>query len=438
MTTSPTTTASAAPQDQEPAITLAGRRRSLLSSTAGNILEWYEWSAYSVMSPFIAVAMFDQANPASAILSVFAVFAVGFLMRPIGGIFFGWLGDRIGRKRILVTTMLLMAAACFLIGVMPTFAQWGIGASLLLLLLRCIQGFAHGGESSASTTYVAEIAPAAKRGRWGSVAGISIIGGSVLAFVFSAVLTSALGEEAMQAYGWRIPFLVAGGMALVVLWMRRRMHESDVFEESEGRAVEKLPRRKVVRITIRMIAFTSGLTCMNYVWMTYMTTYAINEQGMLADAAYWATAIGQVVCLVSMPFLGALSDRIGRKPMLLVFAVLTFVTTVPFSLMVGDQWWSLTIPVAASLVIWALGQSIFPAIQAENFPTYIRGRGIGFAYSISVALFGGTAPYLNQLFVSLGTPWLFYAYVMGLSVVSFVAALCFRETKGADLNDLEL
>ncbi len=421
-------------------LALKDRRRSLLAGTAGNLLEWYEWSAYAVMAPFIAAQMFDPEDRASALISVFAVFAVGFLMRPIGGVFFGWLGDRIGRKRVLVMTMMLMAAACFLIGLLPSFATIGVWASVLLLLLRCVQGFAHGGESSAVTTYVAEIAPNHKRGQWGSVSGIAIIGGSFLAFAFSAMLTGWIGTDAMSDWGWRIPFYVGGVMALVVLWMRRNMEESDVFENLDEETVKNqtISRKKVVLITIRMVAFTSGLTCVNYIWMSYMTTYASQERGMDVSAAYWATAIGQLICMVAMPFLGMISDRIGRKPMMFGFAVLGFGTTVPFALMVTSEPWTLAVPVAISLIFWAMCQSIFPAIQSENFPTYIRGRGIGFAYSIAVALFGGTAPYLNQLFVSLDLAWMFYAYVMALCAISFIATLFFRETKGADLNRLEL
>jgi MHS family alpha-ketoglutarate permease-like MFS transporter len=433
-----TTTLDPSPSTQT-TISLADRRRSLLSSTVGNVLEWYEWTAYSVMSPFIAAAMFDQNDPASAILSVFAVFAVGFLMRPIGGIFFGWLGDRIGRKAVLLTTMLMMAAACFLIGLMPTFAMVGVWASVFLLVLRCVQGFAHGGESTASITYIAEIAPNHRRGQWGSVTGVSIIGGSVLAFLVGALLNSVLGDEAMGEYGWRIPFFVAGVMALVVLWMRRKMSESDVFENAT-QAVEhpKVPRRRVIAMTVRIIALISGVTCFNYVWMTYMTTYAINEQGMGSSAAYWATVVGQLACVVVSPFLGRLSDRIGRKPMYILFAVLAIAVTVPFSLLVNDQPWTLTLTVGLALSIWALANSPLAAVQAESLPTYVRGRGIGFAYSLAVAVFGGTAPYLNQLFVSLEQPWLFNAYVMGLCGVTLIASFFFRETKGADLNKLEV
>jgi MHS family alpha-ketoglutarate permease-like MFS transporter len=419
-------------------ITLKERRRSLLSSTVGTVLEWYEWTAYSVLSPFIAGAMFNQDDPASAILSVFAVFAVGFLMRPIGGIFFGWLGDRVGRKSVLLITMLMMAAACFLIGILPTFATIGVWASVLLLVLRCVQGFAHGGESTASITYIAEIAPNHRRGQWGSVAGISIIGGSVLAFLVGAVLSSTLGEEAMASYGWRIPFWIAAGMALVVLWMRRRMNESEVYEQAEEVQHAPVPRRRVAAMTVRIIALISGITCFNYVWMTYMTTFAISEKGMASNAAYWATVVGQLLCIIVSPFLGRLSDRIGRKPMYFIFSVLAFAVTVPFTLLVSKDPWTLSLTVGLALSIWAFANSPLPALQAESLPTYVRGRGIGFAYSLSVAVFGGTAPYLNQLFVSIDRPWMFNVYVMFLCAVTFVATFFFKETKGADLNKLEV
>lgn len=437
MKTSMSSTIQSAPGGHS--LTHAARRRSLAASTAGNILEWYEWSTYSVMAPFIAAQMFDGSNPASSLLSVFAVFAVGFLMRPIGGVLFGWIGDRFGRKLVLISTMLLMAAASFAIGATPSFATIGIGASLLLLLFRCIQGLAHGGESSASATYLGEIAPAAKRGQWGSVWGMSVIGGSILAFVISALLTSILGEKAMADYGWRIPFLLGGLMALVVLWMRRRMQESDVFEDQGASAVvEKLPRRKMVLITLRLIAFTAGLTSVNYVWMSYMTTYAVTNLGMDKGTAFWVTAAAQAVSLVALPFFGALSDRIGRKPMMFSFAALAFVTTIPLTLMVGNQPWSLGIAVALSLLIWALSQCIYPAIQSESFPTHIRGRGVGFAFSISVALFGGTAPYLNQLSVGMGAGWIFSLYIMALCAASFAATFFFRETKGIDLKNVSV
>lgn len=422
------------------AVSDSQRKRSFRASIAGNLLEWYEWTAYSVLSPFLAGAMFDSANPSSALLAVFGVFAVGFLMRPVGGIVFGIIGDRIGRKAVLLITMMSMAIACFLIGLLPSFESIGIWASVLLLVLRCIQGFAHGGESTAVLTYIAEIAPKNRRGLWGSGSGVAIIGGSVLAYLVSALLTSGLGDESMAEWGWRIPFLIGGVMALVVLWMRRTMHESEVFEDLKNGVSQEsaeVPRRQVVLATVRVIAFISGLTCFNYVWMTYMTAYAISQKGMAADAAYWATMFAQLVCLAATPFWGFLSDKIGRKPLMFGYAILALGCTVPLSLLVNDSPWTLFVGASAALVIWAMSNSIMPALNAESFPTKFRGRGVGFAYSLSVAIFGGTAPYLNQLFVTLHLEWMFNVYVMFLCAVSFVATFFFKETKGADLSDIK-
>src|SRR5699024_9299824 len=199
----------------------AGREalRSIRASTVGNILEWYEWSTYAVFAPFIAAIMFNPANPVSALLSTLAVFAVGFLARPLGGFVFGRLADRKGRKFILITTMLIMAGGSFFIGIMPTYATIGVWASVLLLLTRLVQGFAHGGESAAANTYIAEIAPASRRGMWSSIAFIAIFAGSVLAYVIGGALTSVMGENVVTEWGWRVPFLLGGVLALVALWM---------------------------------------------------------------------------------------------------------------------------------------------------------------------------------------------------------------------------
>lgn len=421
-------------------LTLANRRRSLASASVGNLLEWYEFSTYAVLSPFIALVLFSPTDPASALLATLGVFAVGFLARPLGGVFFGFVGDRIGRKAVLLITMLIMAGSCLAIGLLPTYAAIGGWASGLLLLFRCIQGFAHGGESATSTTYLAEIAPMGRRGLWGSASGVAIIGGSILAFVISALLATVFGDDAMESWGWRVPFLLGGLLAVVVLWMRRSMTESDVFDEAKAKdetvVTNPAERRKLIIAVIRMIAFTSGVTCVNYVWMSYMSTYAISSQGMGTSAAYWAASIGQLASLIALPFMGALSDRIGRKPMVFAFAVLGLVTTIPFALFVDDRPWTLAITVAASLIIWAMAQGMVPALNAENYSTKVRSRGIGFSYSLSVAVFGGTAPYLNQLFVNLGVPWVFYVYVMALCVVTLITGFLFKETKSVHLNDV--
>ncbi|MBY4576089.1 hypothetical protein ACN94_21355 [Gordonia paraffinivorans] len=203
--------------------TTPGTRKSVVASTVGNLLEWYEWSAYAVFAPFIAAAMFDNSDPVSALLSTLAVFAVGFLVRPLGGIVFGRIADRRGRKFVLITTMLMMAAGSLAIGLLPTYASIGAGASALLLLIRIVQGFAHGGESATANSYIAELAPPHRRGLWGSVVFAAIFGGSVIAYTIGGGVTTILSESAVAEWGWRIPFLIGAVFAVVVLYLRRNM-----------------------------------------------------------------------------------------------------------------------------------------------------------------------------------------------------------------------
>lgn len=413
------------------------KRRSLVASTVGNVLEWYEWSAYAVFAPFIAAVMFSQDDPVSALLSTFAVFAVGFLMRPLGGIVFGRLADRRGRKFVLITTMLMMAGGSFAIGIMPTYESIGALASLLLLLARMVQGFAHGGESATANTYVAEIAPADRRGMWGSIVFVAIFGGSVLAYTVGGAITASISESAVGEWGWRIPFLLGGVAAIVVLVLRRGMEESDVFTDDapadEGAPVLEVPRSQVVRGILLIIAMTSGITAAHYTWTSYVSTYAIAEQGMAASSAYWMSVIAQALALACLPLWGRLSDRVGRRPVLLTFAVAMIVLQFPLMGLISDKPWTLLVAATLALVVVAMPGALLSSTMSEVFPTRVRTQAIGFAYSISVAVFGGSAPYLNQLLNNLGIGWASSLYIVVLCVATGVAVWLLPETKGIDL-----
>ncbi|MDT2010085.1 MFS transporter [Rhodococcus opacus] len=423
--------------DTQPGPTLASRKKSLLASSVGNVLEWYEWSAYAVFAPFIAAAMFSNSDPVSALLSTLAVFAVGFLMRPLGGIVFGRIADKRGRKFVLVTTMLMMATGSLIIGIMPTYSTIGAWASLILLAARVMQGFAHGGESATAYSYVGEIAPPHRRGMWGSVAFIAIFGGSVLAYTIGGVVTSSLSDTAVGQWGWRIPFLIGALLALFALYLRRSMEESDVFDSAQKEDDQPaIPRRTVVRAILLMIGMTSGITAAHYTWTSYVSTYAITQQGMNPDTAYWMLVIAQLIALVSLPFLGLLSDKIGRRPMLGAFAVLMFALQLPLTMMITSDWWTLLLATTVALLIVAIPASILSSTLSESFPTRLRTQAIGFAYSFSVAVFGGTAPYLNQLLLGLDLGWVFGVYIMVLAVLTGVACLFMKETKGIRLEDV--
>lgn len=426
---------------------LAAKRKSLIASTVGNVLEWYEWSAYAVFAPFIAAAMFNSANPVSALLSTLAVFAVGFGMRPLGGIVFGRIADRRGRKFVLVTTMLMMAGGSLAIGLMPTYAAIGAWASLLLLLARMSQGFAHGGESATANTYVAEIAPADRRGLWGSIVFVAIFGGSVLAYTVGGAVTSVLTDSQVAQWGWRIPFLLGALLALVALWLRRSMEESDVFHDGQAADVPVDPnvatdqpaatrpsRRQVARAILLVIAMTSGITAAHYTWTSYVSTYAITQKGMDANTAYWSLVVAQVIALATLPLWGMLSDRIGRRPMIIGFAGLMIALQIPLTALIGSAGWTLLLASTVALVLVAIPGALLSSTMSEVFPTRVRTQAIGFAYSVSVATFGGSAPYLNALLIELGVGRLFSLYIMLLCGLTALAVYLMPETKGIDLS----
>ncbi|NKS53163.1 MFS transporter [Rhodococcus hoagii] len=414
---------------------IRSKKKSLLASAVGNVLEWYEWSAYAVFAPFIAAVVFDSSNPVSALLSTLAVFAVGFLMRPLGGIVFGRIADRRGRKFVLVTTMLMMAGGSLVIGIMPTYDSVGIWASVILLAARITQGFAHGGESATAYSYVSEIAPPHRRGMWGSVAFIAIFGGSALAYSVGGGVTSVLSNDAVAEWGWRIPFLIGALLALVALYLRRSMEESEVFDAQAADEGPRIPRATVVRAVLLMIGITSGITAAHYTWTSYISTYAITQKDMNPDTAYWMLVVAQLIALVSLPFWGLLSDRIGRRPMLFAFAGLMFVLQFPLTAMITSSGWTLLVATTTALLVVSIPASVLSASLSESFPTKLRTQAIGFAYSISVAVFGGSSPYLNQLLVGQGIGWAFSIYIMVLCAFTGIACMFMRETKGIRLED---
>ncbi|MFX1785489.1 MFS transporter [Prescottella equi] len=414
---------------------IRSKKKSLLASAVGNVLEWYEWSAYAVFAPFIAAVVFDSSNPVSALLSTLAVFAVGFLMRPLGGIVFGRIADRRGRKFVLVTTMLMMAGGSLVIGIMPTYDSVGIWASVILLAARITQGFAHGGESATAYSYVSEIAPPHRRGMWGSVAFIAIFGGSALAYSVGGGVTSVLSNDAVAEWGWRILFLIGALLALVALYLRRSMEESEVFDAQAADEGPRIPRATVVRAVLLMIGMTSGITAAHYTWTSYISTYAITQKDMNPDTAYWMLVVAQLIALVSLPFWGLLSDRIGRRPMLFAFAGLMFVLQFPLTAMITSSGWTLLVATTTALLVVSIPASVLSATLSESFPTKLRTQAIGFAYSISVAVFGGSSPYLNQLLVGQGIGWAFSIYIMVLCAFTGIACMFMRETKGIRLED---
>ena len=413
-------------------------RKTIVGTGIGNAVEWYDWAIYATFTPFIASQLFSKADPASAVLSTLAIFAVGFVARPFGGFLFGWIGDRVGRKASMTLAVGLASLGSLMIGIAPTFAAVGAWASLMLLVARLVQGLAHGGELPSSQTYLSEMAPREHRGFWATLIYTSGTVGILFGTLLGAVLNMALSTEVMNAWGWRIPFLIGAAMGLYALIMRSRLHETDVFE-GESATEKRAPIwPQIVRHrkqALQVIGLTVGLTVIYYIWGVVAPSYATTALKIDRGEALWAGVVGNIVFIAALPFWGKLSDRIGRKKVLWSGAIGAAVMHFPMTWLLKDSAWQLAVSMSVMLIFIAASAAIVPAVYAELFPTSIRTVGVGVPYSICVALFGGTAPYLQQwLGTTLQLPSLFNVYAVALLAVSAVFIFTIPETRGKDLT----
>lgn len=421
------------------------RRRTIFGIGAGNAMEWFDWNIYATFAVFFAGQFFNNENEVSALLSTLAVFAVGFAARPLGGLVFGWLADKHGRKASMASTVALAAGGSLVIGLAPTYAQIGVWASVVLLVARLGQGLAHGGELPSAQTYVSEVAPTSRRGLWSSLIYFSGTCGVLAGTLIGAVLTGVLTEEQMYAYGWRVPFVLGGIFGLYSLVMRLRMNESEVFCEQEAQdeaAPEQESRWSIIKkhpkLLFQVVGMTVGGTVAYYVWAVAAPAYAISVRGIDPEGALWAGVGANLVFLAVLPLAGRLSDKVGRKPLMLTMLVGLAILTFPLNAMVGTSPWSLFAAMTIALIFMACFVAVAPAAFAEIFPTRIRTIGLGVPYSIAVAAFGGTAPYLQTWFAGQGNPNGFLWYSVGLLVVSTLTVLTLPETRGIDLRSDEV
>ncbi len=414
-------------------------RKTLVGTGIGNAVEWYDWAIYATFTPFIASQLFSKADPASAVLSTLAIFAVGFVARPFGGFLFGWIGDRVGRKASMTLAVGLASLGSLMIGIAPTFASVGAWASLMLLVARLVQGLAHGGELPSSQTYLAEMAPKEHRGFWATLIYFSGTVGILFGILLGAILNMVLSTEVMNAWGWRIPFLIGAAMGLYALIMRARLHESDIFE-GESAAEKRAPIWPQIvqhrKQALQVIGLTVGLTVIYYIWGVVAPSYATTALKIDRGEALWAGVIGNVVFIAALPFWGKLSDRIGRKKVLWAGAIGSAVMHFPMTWLLKDSAWQLAVGMSVMLIFIAASAAIVPAVYTELFPTSIRTVGVGVPYSICVAVFGGTAPYLQQwLGTTLQLPILFNVYAVALLLVSAASIFTIPETRGKDLAE---
>jgi MHS family alpha-ketoglutarate permease-like MFS transporter len=411
--------------------------RKLLAASIGNAIEWYDWTVYATFSVYIANALF--APDSKSLIATFATYALAFFFRPLGGFVLGRFADVKGRKPAMILTIVLMAGGSLAIGILPTFAQVGWLAPVLLLLARIAQGLSLGGEVSNASAYLGEIAPAARRGRYSAFFYISTGFAVLMASVLGYILVHSLSKADMNSYGWRIPFLVGGVLGLVGLWLRRTINETEHFEQNKEKARKV---RNPLMVTLRehpkavgqLIGFTMLSTLCYYTFFSTLVPFATNTRHASADDAFLALSIGTALFIALQYPMGALSDRFGRKPQMLVWAAAIAILIVPLSSLVKPGLGNLVVAFCVGLGLYTAITSIAPAIMSELFPTEIRALGIGAWYNLTVALFGGTAPLLNTALSEAGHADIFFWYVAGAAVITFVVILTLRETKGIDLK----
>lgn len=418
----------------------AAVRKAIVGASIGNAVEWFDFAIYGFLATYIAANFFPSGNQTAALLNTFAIFAAAFFMRPLGGFVFGPLGDRLGRQKVLALVILLMSAATLLIGLLPTYAAIGVAAPLLLLVLRCLQGFSAGGEYGGGAVYLAEYAEDKRRGLTVTFMVWSGVLGFLLGSITVTVLQAALPAAAMDSYGWRIPFLIAAPLGLVGLYIRLRLDDTPEFTElSKQDNVADQPLREAVTTSWRPILQVIGLFLIfnvgYYVVFTFLPNFLINTLEYSKAASFVSITLASLVALVlTLPF-AALSDRIGRRPMLIAGAVCFAVLSYPLFLLLTSG--SLVAAIAAHCVLAAI-ESIYisAAVTAgvELFATRVRYSGFAVGYNICVAVFGGTTPYIvTWMTAQTGNPLAAAYYLIIAAVLSLGVVLTLRESAGKPL-----
>ncbi len=419
--------------------TVDARRRQLRSvfgGSVGNLVEWYDWYTYSAFAIYFAHSFFPEGNQTAKLLNVAAIFAVGFLVRPIGGWIMGRYADRRGRKAALTLSVLLMCAGSLMIALTPGYATIGIAAPILLVIARVLQGFSVGGEYGTSATYMSEIASKEHRGFYSGILYVTLVMGQLLALAVLLLLQFVfLTAEELDAWGWRIPFFIGAIAALVALWLRRNLSETESFAKGQKENRKHAGQVRVLlqhpRETLTVIGLTMGGTLFFYVFTNYMQKFLVNTVGLTKGESTLVSAGSLFIFMLLQPVMGALSDRIGRRPMLITFGVIALFTTLPLlkALEATNDAWVAFALVMTGLFISSFYSSISAVVKAELFPVEIRALGVGLPYAIAVSLFGGTAEYIALWFKSIGHESLFYWYVTGCVFISLLVYTFMNETQ---------
>lgn len=415
------------------------RIRAIIGASSGNLVEWFDFYIYSFASLYFAHAFFPDGNDTTELLKTAGVFAIGFLMRPLGGIFFGRLADRRGRRSAMMLSVVMMCAGSIMIACLPTHEQVGVLAPILLVVARMLQGLSVGGEYGTSATYMSEVAVEGHRGFYSSFQYVTLIGGLLLASLAVVIMQHALSPSDLRSWGWRVLFLCGAVAALFSLLLRRSLHETVSSERStaqhEQAGTLSLLFSKHQRAFWTVLGFTAGGSLTFYTFTTYMQKYLINTVGMNDKVVSFIVTAALVVFMFMQPVQGALSDRIGLRRMMLIFSALGTLLTIPilFALQYVGHAWAVFMLLALALVVVGFYTSISGLIKAAMFPMEVRALGVGVSYAIGNALFGGTAEWVALSMKGHGVEPLFFIYVTLMVFIAFVTCL-----NMAPLNDKRL
>ncbi|PFN18773.1 MFS transporter [Bacillus cereus] len=417
---------------------------NIFKGSVGNLIEWYDWYVYSAFAVYFSAEFFPKGDPTSQLLNTAAIFAVGFLMRPIGSLLMGRYADRHGRRAALTLSITVMAGGSLIIACTPSYESIGIMAPIILVLARLLQGLSLGGEYGTSATYLSEMASSGRRGFYSSFQYVTLVAGQMVALGVQIVLQQLLSEPDMKAWGWRIPFIIGAMGAVAVLWLRRTMDESEQFtniksqkRESAGTVRTLMKHPKAV---LTVVGLTLGGTVAFYTYTTYLQKFMVNTVGLPKEVVSWINFVALLIFVVLQPIAGLLSDKIGRRPLLMAFGILGTLLTAPIFFFMEKT----TEPIVAfllmmvGLIIVTGYTSINAIVKAELFPTEIRALGVGLPYALTVAIFGGTAEFIALWLKSIGMESLFYFYVAGCIAISFITYWRMAESSKTSQIEAEL
>jgi MHS family alpha-ketoglutarate permease-like MFS transporter len=404
---------------------------NVLRGSIGNLIEWYDWYAYTAFSLYFAKVFFPAGDSTAQLLNTAGVFAVGFLMRPIGGWIMGRYADRHGRRGALTLSVAMMAVGSLVIALTPGYASIGVAAPLLLVVARLTQGLSVGGEYATSATYLSEVATPGKRGFYSSFQYVTLTAGQLVALGVQIILQNTLSAAEMASWGWRIAFVIGAFGAVAVMWLRRTMDESQAYlSQSSGERGSLRVLLRYPRQCLLVCGLTLGGTVAFYTYTTYLQKFMVNTSKIDIKTVSWVNFLALLVFVLIQPLAGALSDRIGRRPLLLFFGVVGSAMTVPLMMLLADTHSAIPafLIMMGSLVVVTGYTSINAIVKAELFPTNVRAMGVGLPYALTVAIFGGTAEYIALWFKQAGFEEGFFYYVGTCILISMCVYAFMPET----------